>query len=310
MATPSQGGHQAPKTVETSTSLMTVSRYSTPSPGSGQAKARDGAGEFRVDSAHTEDPITQEPVLGIPVFAGTLSDAAQLVVGRAATRAGGYVCLSGAHLLTMARRRSDVRTALQGSWMNFPDGAPVAWVQRMAGVKDARRVAGTELMLEVLASGTTAGVRHFLFGSTPDDLDRIRSRVLSLFPDAHVTGVFSPPFRQPSSLDDAVAIQAIQAAEPHIVWVGLGAPKQELWMQRNAASLGPILAIGVGAAFDFISGNKPRAPIWMQRAGLEWLHRMSSEPRRLVPRYVDANGRFVAYLMADLARGWLDLRRR
>lgn len=268
----------------------------------GQGRSHASTGRLASDEGHRTAGWTTRDVLSVGVYAGSVDDAVRTVIDHAANRGGGYSCLCGAHLLTLGRRRQDVRAALTGAWLNFPDGAPVAWLQRAGGIRHAARVAGADLMLRVVEEGVPARLSHFLFGSTPDVLERLRRRLELLFPAARVSGTFSPPFGPPGTAADPAAIEAIRSSGAHIVWVALGAPKQELWMHRNVAQLRPALALGVGAAFDFISGTQVRAPLWMQRAGLEWLHRMSREPRRLVPRYLDANARFIAYVTSDLVR--------
>jgi N-acetylglucosaminyldiphosphoundecaprenol N-acetyl-beta-D-mannosaminyltransferase len=250
------------------------------------------------------------PVLGVAFYAGGLPAAAHLVIDRARAGGGGYACLSGVHGVTMAQRDPEEGRALREAWMNFPDGAPIAWRQRRAGLEFAERVAGPDLMPLVIDGGREAGLRHFLFGSTPEVLGALAARLAGDYPGALIVGSLSPPFRPLSEVEEAEIAMAVLAARPHIVWVGLGAPKQDLWMQRNAHRLPGVLCMGVGAAFDFLSGNKVRAPGWMQRAGLEWLHRLTSEPRKLGPRYLRANSRFVTMTSVDMARQALAGRRR
>ena len=184
--------------------------------------------------------------------------------------------------------------------MNFPDGAPVAWRQRRNGTARAERIAGPDLMPLVIDAGREHGLRHYLFGATPAVLDRLERNLLVSFPGAQIVGTSSPPFRAMNAPEEREAVAAITAVEPHIVWVGLGTPKQDLWMHRLSPDLGGVLAMGVGAAFDFISGNRPRAPMWMQASGLEWVHRMVHDPIKLAPRYAAANTMFIASTIAEV----------
>ncbi|MGZ4482497.1 MAG: WecB/TagA/CpsF family glycosyltransferase [Gaiellales bacterium] len=250
------------------------------------------------------------PVLGVTFYAGGLLAAAELVLERARDRTGGYACLSGVHGVTMARRDLEEGRALEETWMNFPDGAPIAWRQRRAGIEFAERVAGPDLMPRVIDLGREAGLRHFLFGSTPEVLGALEARLGSDYPGTLIAGSLSPPFRPLADGEEDEIVAAILAADPHVVWVGLGAPKQDLWMQRTAHRLPGVLCMGVGAAFDFLSGNKVRAPFWMQRIGLEWFHRLASEPRKMGPRYLRANSAFVTMTSIDIARQALAGRRR
>jgi N-acetylglucosaminyldiphosphoundecaprenol N-acetyl-beta-D-mannosaminyltransferase len=147
-----------------------------------------------------------------------------------------------------------------------------------------------------MADGRRLGLRHFLFGSTTDVLARLSERLAVTVPDVEIAGSYSPP---PGSEDSAQALAAIRATEPDVVWVALGAPRQELWMLRNAGRVGALM-LGVGAAFDFHAGTKQRAPVWMQELGLEWLHRFVSEPRRLGPRYLKTNTAFLFLALQEL----------
>lgn len=201
-----------------------------------------------------------------------------------------------------AQRDAAVRSALEDAWMAFPDGAPVAWLERKTGAHDSERIAGANLMTRVLDLGREAGLRHYLFGSTAEVLAALSDRLAQQFAGAKVVGSESPPFRPVESLEPS---QDLAAAQPDVVWCSLGAPKQELWMNRFADSVKPAVVVAVGAAFDFLAGTKPRAPLWMQEAGLEWLHRFASEPGRLGGRYVRSNSEFLARAFLTLSKGRL-----
>jgi N-acetylglucosaminyldiphosphoundecaprenol N-acetyl-beta-D-mannosaminyltransferase len=243
-------------------------------------------------------------VLGTRFYAGTLSGAADLVIDRALTGDGGYATLTGVHGVTTAPRDAALRAAYDDAWMNFPDGFPVVWRQRRQGGRsDAERVGGPDLMPLVIDRGREAGLRHFLLGSTTTVLGRLETEIARRYPGAEVTGTLSPPFRPLTPDDEREIAGAVTAARPHILWVGLGAPKQDLWCHLYAASMAPALCVAVGAAFDFLSGNAPRAPLWMQRSGLEWVHRMGHAPRKLGPRYLGSGTRFVALSVSERLRG-------
>jgi N-acetylglucosaminyldiphosphoundecaprenol N-acetyl-beta-D-mannosaminyltransferase len=236
-------------------------------------------------------------VLGIDCFAGDLREATALLVGRARSRRGGVVSLMNVHVAITAQRDDGLRAALHDAWTVFPDGAPISWLERRRGLLHAQRVAGPDLMLTVLRE--SVDLRHFLFGSTPDVLARLGERLPAAVPGLRLAGALSPARGEEH---DAAVIEAVRAAKPDVVWVALGAPKQELWARRHARALEPALLVGVGAAFDFHAGSKPRAPQWMQRAGLEWLHRLACEPRRLGWRYASTNTRFVLSAARELVR--------
>jgi N-acetylglucosaminyldiphosphoundecaprenol N-acetyl-beta-D-mannosaminyltransferase len=238
----------------------------------------------------------------VDCFAGDLDIASAAVVERALSGDGGHACLANVHSLVSAVRDPALRRALVDSWVVFPDGYPVAWLQRTTGAGDATRIAGTDLMIRVFDVGQARGLRHYVYGSTPPVLERLTSTLHERFPGATICGSYSPPFAAHDSPEVAESVEAVKAARPHIVWCGLGMPKQELWMQTYARSLAPALALGVGAAFDFVAGTKRRAPRAMQQLGLEWLHRLASEPRRLSGRYLRTNSEFVALACRDLLR--------
>ena len=237
--------------------------------------------------------------LAVPCFAGSADDAADLVVSRALSREGGFAILCNVHVLTTAQRDQSLRSALDEAWAVFPDGAPVAWLLRRSGSPSARRVAGNELMSAVIERGIAHELRHYLAGSTPEVLTRLERSLLERFPGVRLVGS-AGPFGNEAALDAVVA--QISETKPHVVWCAFGAPKQELWMYRNTAALAPALVLGVGAAFEFHAGTKKRAPVWMQRAGLEWLHRLCSEPRRLAGRYLITNSEFLARASIQVAR--------
>jgi N-acetylglucosaminyldiphosphoundecaprenol N-acetyl-beta-D-mannosaminyltransferase len=218
----------------------------------------------------------------VPCVSGDLDSAAQAIVAMARDGRGGYACFCNVHVLMLAQRDPTLREALHGARAVFPDGAPVAWLQRRRGSGDASRVAGPDLMPLVFERGQALGLKHYLLGSTEQVLRGCREKLERAFP--------------------AAVLAAIRKASPDVLWVGLGAPKQELWMSRHAHSVAPALALGVGAAFDFVADATARAPACVQRAGLEWLHRMVHEPRRLGGRYLRTNSAFVVHAGIELAR--------
>jgi N-acetylglucosaminyldiphosphoundecaprenol N-acetyl-beta-D-mannosaminyltransferase len=240
--------------------------------------------------------------LGIECFAGDLDSAATAVVERALAGEGGYACLGNVHTLVSAVHDPELRTALDDAAIVFPDGSPVAWLQRRTGAHRARRVAGPDLMARVFELGQERALRHYLYGGTDEVVERLEHRLRSRFPDAIICGRLAPPFAAFDAPEMAGTVEGIERSGAHVVWCGLGMPKQELWMRRYAAGLAPALTVGVGAAFDFLAGTKQRAPKAMQRLGLEWLHRLGSEPHRLAGRYLRTNSEFIALTGWELLR--------
>jgi N-acetylglucosaminyldiphosphoundecaprenol N-acetyl-beta-D-mannosaminyltransferase len=251
----------------------------------------------RSSSALTDRTRTRSAtctVLGVEYYIGDLRSATALVLDRVRSGEGGYSCLCGVHGIVTAQHSDAMMASLREAWMNFPDGAPVAWLMRRFGAGRARRIAGPDLMPLVIEAGQDAGIRHFLYGSTPEVLEKLERRLLDRYPRAIIAGKHSPPFRALSDAENAEIADEIVRSGADIVWVGLGLPKQDEWLHRSAGLFAPAVGLGVGAAFDFLAGAKPRAPKWLQDAGLEWLHRLLSEPRRLARRYAATNTEFVA----------------
>ena len=198
----------------------------------------------------------------------------------------GYAMLTGMHGVMEAVRDPAVRAAYNGSDLSLPDGMPMVWLLWQAGFAQADRVYGPDLMLDIFDRSQAAGYRHFLYGATEATLDKLEANLLRRFPGARLAGRHAPPFRPAGAAEDSAVIDAINAARPDIIWVGLSTPKQDLWMARHRPLLEAAALIGVGAAFDFHAGQLRQAPRWIQRAGLEWAFRMAMEPKRLAKRYI------------------------
>ena len=212
-----------------------------------------------------------------------------------------YVCLISVHGLVTAQRNPAIRRSLNGCGLAAEDGMPLVWWSRLAGYSHARRVCGADLLDEVCRHGLSRHYRHYFYGATPQVLDLLTERLQRRHPGLVVAGACAPPFRALTPDEDAEHVAAINATRPDFVWVGLGMPKQEQWMVDHLGRVEATALIGVGAAVDFHAGTKPRAPVWMQRSGLEWLFRLGSEPRRLSRRYVIDNALFIGLALQQAA---------
>jgi N-acetylglucosaminyldiphosphoundecaprenol N-acetyl-beta-D-mannosaminyltransferase len=213
-----------------------------------------------------------------------------------------YVCVVSAHGLRMAQRDPTIRHALNHCGMATEDGMPLVWWSWLAGFSQARRVCGSDLLDAACAHGVPRGFRHYFYGATPKVVGRLIDLLQKRHPGLCLVGYRSPPFRPLTPAEDAAEIAAINAAEPDFVWVGLGMPKQEKWMVEHLGKIDATALIGVGAAFDFHAGTKPRAPVWMQHAGLEWLFRLLTEPRRFAHRYLIDNLLFIGHMLQQVTR--------
>lgn len=212
------------------------------------------------------------------------------------------VHLCNAYNLALARRDEDYRRLLNRGDLNLADGHYVALVGRWRGFRDmTERVYGPGLMLAVLDQGRDCGLRHYLWGTTAETLRRLQERLAAQFPGVNIVGTEAPPFRALTPAEEADLHQRIAAAQPDIVWVATGTPRQDEFVAAQAEHLRCTL-VPVGAAFDFHAGTKPRAPRLMQRIGMEWLFRLLTEPRRLWRRYLIGIPQFIAGVIADAWR--------
>lgn len=204
------------------------------------------------------------------------------------------------HMLMEAFDDDTVRRKLETSEIIVPDGAPVAWVLRSIGIRVAR-IRGPELMVDLLKRGATSGWKFGLLGGSSKTLDKLVEVLRERYPFILIEFAESPPFRPLSGSEDAEICDRIIQSKVDVLFVGLGCPKQELWMARNSSHLSCVL-VGTGAAFDFIAGEKAESPVSFQVLGLEWLFRLICEPRRLLMRYVKHNPRFIVLAAIKILR--------
>ncbi|MDB4890602.1 MAG: glycosyl transferase, WecB/TagA/CpsF family [Gemmatimonadetes bacterium] len=239
--------------------------------------------------------LVSRVILGMRTDATCYADAAIRVLAWAGSAESRYVCVANVHM-TMETHDSDAfRGIVNGADLVTPDGMPLVWALRMFGVRSATRVVGIRLTLQVLRHAAAEGTPVGFYGGSPAVLRRMVTECIKRFPTLRVAYECSPPFRPVTAAEDDAIIADINASGARILFVGLGCPKQERWMAAHRGKVGSVM-LGVGAAFDFLAGSKPLAPNWMQNAGLEWLFRLATEPRRLWWRYAYHNPRFVALL--------------
>lgn len=205
---------------------------------------------------------------------------------------GKYICVSNVHTVVMSYEDETYRNIQNSAAMVLPDGKPLSVVSRLRGYKEAQKVSGPDLMPELFNLSEEKGYTHYFYGSTEETLDKLKETLLIRYPKLKIAGMYSPPFRPLTETEDEEIIRQINDASPDYIWVGLGAPKQEQWMYAHRDKLCGIM-LGVGAGFDFHAGTVKRAPVWMQKFGLEWLHRLTQDPKRLFKRYVVTNTKFL-----------------
>jgi N-acetylglucosaminyldiphosphoundecaprenol N-acetyl-beta-D-mannosaminyltransferase len=247
--------------------------------------------------------IPRVNVLGVGVSPVNLAQTVEILEKWRAEGRREYVCCTSVHGLFEAQQDTEVRSALNHSGLTTEDGMPLVWWCQLSGYPNASRVYGPDLLLAMCERAPERGHRHFFYGGDPGVVETLVSRLVQRFPGLVIAGYRSPPFRALTQEEDAADVQAINETRPDFVWVGLGMPKQEKWMAQHVGKIQAIALLGVGAAFDFIAGTKPQAPLWMQRSGFEWLFRLITEPRRLAYRYLVGNSIFVVRALQQLA-GW------
>lgn len=246
-------------------------------------------------------PLPSFPCCGVHIDAlGPEQAATALLDSRFGTPRAAHLC--NAYTLSLAVRDDDFRGVLDAGDLNLSDGHYVAMVGRRRGHPGmTERVYGPDLMAAVLDRGRERGLRHYLYGSTPETVQQLATALAERYPGVEIVGVESPPFRPLSAQETDAMVTRIRDARPDVVWVGLGTPRQDLFVQEFRDRLGTTL-VPVGAAFDFFAGTKPMAPDWVQQRGLEWAYRLATEPRRLWKRYLVGNPVFVYGVLAEARR--------
>jgi N-acetylglucosaminyldiphosphoundecaprenol N-acetyl-beta-D-mannosaminyltransferase len=243
--------------------------------------------------------VQSRPILGMRVDATSYADASDRIISWAEAHESRSVCIASVNNVMVAQDDPGFRDVMNGADLVTPDGMPLVWGLRALGIASASRVYGPELTPVVMTKAAEKGVPIGLLGGTHEVLDRFIANVSVGRPGLRVAYRSSPPFRQATPEEEGKVARDINASGARIVFVGLGCPKQEVWMARQRGNVQAVM-IGVGAAFDFLAGVKPQAPAWVRRSGLEWLFRLVTEPRRLWRRYLRQNPRFVVLFARQL----------
>ncbi|MBR0874901.1 WecB/TagA/CpsF family glycosyltransferase [Bradyrhizobium tropiciagri] len=246
--------------------------------------------------------IERGDVLGVNVCAITIDDAVAAIEHWIREECREYVCITGVHGVMECRRDPSLRQIHNQAGMVTPDGVPLVYFLRLIGKTKTQRVYGPDLMREMMAVSARRGYRQFFYGGDVGLAEKLEETLVKSVPGLQVAGTLCPPFREMTPEEDRATVDAINAARPDIVWVGLSTPKQERWMAAHLGRIEAPVMIGVGAAFDFLAGTKRQAPKWMQRHALEWLFRLCSEPRRLWRRYAYIVPRFMFLASGALVR--------
>jgi N-acetylglucosaminyldiphosphoundecaprenol N-acetyl-beta-D-mannosaminyltransferase len=263
--------------------------------GASDGAARSAIGLCDEVSAASNSEFVHEyaNVLGVNVSAIDLGRAVELADRWIAADNRGYICVTGVHGVMEAQSDSEFRHILNHAFLNTPDGMPMTWVGRLQGFSKMDRVFGPDFMASLCQLSVERHYRHFLYGGEPGVAELLKERLESRFPGLQIVGTYTPPFRSLTAEEEEEIFCQLQELQPHILWVGLSTPKQERFMARYIDRLQVPLLVGVGAAFDYHTGRISDCSDWIKRAGLQWLHRLIQDPRRLWKRYLRNNPAFL-----------------
>lgn len=238
-------------------------------------------------------------ILGIDVNVTNIKGTLEFIEDNLQSFKGDYICVSNVHTTVMAHDNSEYKKIQNSAAMVLPDGAPLSIISRLKGFKEAERVTGPDLMEEVFKLSENKGYTHYFYGSTEETLELLKQNLITKYPNLKISGMYSPPFRSLTYQEDNEIINNINNSQSDFVWVGLGAPKQEIWMYNHKGKINALM-LGVGAGFDYHANTIKRAPIWMQKYSLEWCYRLFQEPKRLFKRYLNTNLKFIIYSIKEL----------
>jgi N-acetylglucosaminyldiphosphoundecaprenol N-acetyl-beta-D-mannosaminyltransferase len=242
-------------------------------------------------------------IAGVSLDALAFDDVVEAIVAHAAHGgAPAYVVTPNAHHVVLLQRDALLRETYKRAFLVVADGVPLLWAARLLGMHLPERVNGTDLFEALCARAARQGLRVFLLGGREGAAAAAAARLTARHPSLNICGVHCPPMNfERNATENSLVLASISDARPHLLFVGLGAPKQEYWMYRNCEQLGVPVSLGIGVSFELVGGIVPRAPRWMQRSGLEWLYRLGAEPGRLWKRYLVGNTFFCALVL----RQWI-----
>jgi len=220
---------------------------------------------------------------GTRILPAGIKEALQEVIQYIPRKKGDYFCFANIHVVMESQKNNQLKEALDNATGNFADGMGVAWALKILGNKFRGRVRGADLMFELCEYASKHNLKIYFFGNTEETLSLLKEKFNKLYPGLILAGSISPPFRALTKEEDASYVKQINDSNADILFVSLGAPKQEKWMYEHKGRIKAV-QFGVGAAFCFIAGKIKQAPKWMQKTGFEWLYRMPQEPRKTIYR--------------------------
>lgn len=243
--------------------------------------------------------IPKTEVLGVGVSAVNFASATAEMLRWIAEGEKYYVSVADVHGVIEAQDDPEFKKILNDSGLIVPDGRPIFWLLRLAGHGDVTQTTGSDLIQRFSEALAERGYSAFYYGGAPGVAENVAAVLEDRYPGLRTADTYCPPFRDLDAREEAEIVDMINVSGAHVVWVGLGAPKQERWMARFIDRLDVPVLVGVGAVFDFLTGRVKRCPRWLQIVGLEWLYRISQEPRRLWKRYARSNSLFLYYLLCE-----------
>ena len=239
-------------------------------------------------------------ILGVNINVTNMNNTVSYICNNIEKLRGNYICVSNVHTTVMSYEDEQYRNIQNSGAMALHDGGPLSFVSRRKGFKEAERVTGPDIMREIFKISIEKGYKHYFYGSTQETLDELKIKLSEKYPDLNIVGMYSPPFRKLTEEEDRECIKNINESKADFVWIGLGAPKQEVWMYEHKDKVNSLM-LGVGAGFDYHANKIKRAPIWMQKLSLEWLYRLYQDPKRLLRRYVVTNTKFIKLIKVSFS---------
>lgn len=239
-------------------------------------------------------------ILGVKVHATSMDRAVTRLQNAIANGEKGYVCVTGVQGVMEAQMDSNLKRIINHALLTIPDGRPTVWVGWLRGLLHMRQVTGPTMMLRICALSTEKGYKHFFYGGNDGVADQLKAALTERYPGLNVVGTYTPPFRALTAEEESDLIRKVSELKPDFFWVGLSTPKQERFMDEYISKLDAKVMLGVGAAFDMHTGRIKDAPYWMKFTGLQWMHRIYQDPKRLWKRYLVNNPKFVYQIALEL----------
>lgn len=239
-------------------------------------------------------------ILGVKVHATRMDRAVARLEDAIANGERGYVCVTGVQGVMEAEMDSNLKRIINRALLNIPDGRPTVWVGWLRGLFQMRQVTGPTMMLKICSLPPERGYKHFFYGGNDGVAQQLKAVLTERFPGLSVVGTYTPPFRPLTPEEEADLARRVAELKPDFFWVGLSTPKQERFMDEYISKLDTKLMLGVGAAFDMHTGRIKDAPYWMKFTGIQWMHRIYQDPKRLWKRYLVNNPKFVYQIALEL----------